>query len=431
MEANVVGERSREGRRGLPFGWVMVGVAFLTLLFTFAASASVLPLIYGAIIDEFGWTRTQATVVFTYGSLFSMLLSLFVIGPLIDRIGARTVVIGACTFTGLSMIGFLLIRDWWSYALLATVNHGMATVVMIGLKVLVSRWFTRNQGFAVGVMIAGSSVGGVILPIVAQGLLGEVGWRSMYAMLSVGIWVIVLPPLLLVARDQPTDSELAEQIGAQGDASRLAALDLPFVTGEALRTREFWLIAISLFIAAAIDMGLLQHTALFLERDRGLGAEAAVIGIAGTYALSILSKIGAGWFYDRTSLKGISATYALVGITAVLALGVTGTVSLLIFIIVRGIAHGGIIADSPILAKHMYGNRAMNRVLPILTGMTTAGFALGPLLLAAVHDATGSYQIGFIIFGIGGLVSAAMLWPVVPRYRLMLREHLAEVDRAR
>ncbi|MDJ0978158.1 MAG: MFS transporter [Erythrobacter sp.] len=418
-----------KGARALKTEWVMVGVGFLSLLFTFSASASVLPLLYSPMIDEFGWTRTEATVAFTYGNFVSMALSLLVIGPLIDRIGARTVVIGAVALTGVAMVSFLAISGWWSYALLATLNHGTATVVLIGLKVLVSRWFTGNQGFALGIMIAGTGVGGVILPLTVQPLIAELGWRAAYASLTLGIWLIVLPLLLFVAREEPSEGELAEQIGnAKAAPDVLAFLNKPFSAREAVRTRTFWFVAISLYLAAAVDMGVLQHTALFLERDKGLGAEAAALGVAGTFALSIFSKIAAGWFYDKTSLKGISLNYLLVGIAAVMALGVTGAATVTAFIMVRGIAHGGIIADSPVLAKHVYGHRAMNRVLPILTGMTTAGFATGPLALAAIHDETGSYALGFMMFGAAGAIAAAMLWPVRPTYRELLRKHAADID---
>ncbi|MDJ0921703.1 MAG: MFS transporter [Henriciella sp.] len=418
---------TEDEKSGFSLGpWGMVALGFVCLAFCFAASVSVLPLLYSPVIEEFGWSRTQATVVFTYGAFGSMALSFFAVGPLIDRFGAKPVLIGAIIATSAMMTGFLLIDSLPTYYFFGMLNNAFATVILLSLKVLISRWFNKNQGLAVGVMIAGTSVGGALLPLIAYPLIDALGWRAAYASLSLSGWLIALPLVIFLGREHPTERELAAQLGTSktdpGLIEKLKTADIPVTYTSLLSSRIFWIIMISLFLAAVIDMGLLQHTGLYLERDKGLGTAGAALGVSGTFALSIGAKIGAGWLYDRISLKGISLTYLFIGLTALFALTIDGTIMLILFIVLRGIGHGGIIADSPILAKHTWGAKPMNRVLPLLTGTTTAGFAIGPLVLAAIYDQFGSYEYGFYLFAALGVLAAAMLWPVRPMYRDRVKE---------
>ena len=169
---------------------------------------------------------------------------------------------------------------------------------------------------------------------------------------------------------------------------------------------------------------MFQHTMLYLQRDVGLSREVAALGLSGTFAIGVLAKIGAGWVYDRYSIKGIQCWYVFVAIGVGLAFPVAGLATLLLFTLGRGVAHGGLVSEGSVLAKHCYGPRLMNKVLPVLTGIFTLGAAAGPIVLSQAADRFGSYTLGFVAYIVISLIAAVLLQGVRPLYR----ERLAALD---
>lgn len=395
-------------------GWTMVFVSSVCLALVFASSTATMPLLYGPAMDEFGWSRTQATLVFTFKNAASAIAALFVLGPLCHRFGLRTVAVGAHIFTGAGMLVFLLVESLWTYYLAgAALGVGIAAV-FVSAKVLVSRWFVKNQGLAIGVMLAGASLGSAMFPMIYTYLEAALGWRAAFAALSLGIWGVALPLYLAKAREQPSDADLSPELDAATGRIEPApnARSLSDAYAEVLRGRGFWLIVVSLFLVAAADAGLMQHTALFLERDAGLSAAAAAAAISGTLGLGVIAKAAAGWCYDRLSLLAMSLWYVLLAVSLLLAFTVTGGLTLLLFAGVRGIAHGGLMSEPAIIAKHCFGAKLMDLTVPVLLGVWATGAAVGPMLLAVIYDAQGTYSNGFMLLVSFCLVAAVTLYLV-------------------
>jgi MFS family permease len=193
----------------------------------------------------------------------------------------------------------------------------------------------------------------------------------------------------------------------------------------------FWCITIGIVLIAGVDQGLYQHTMLYLTEHAGLTTRVAAAALSVTFALSIISKFIAGRFFDRFSIKGIALWYVLVALVVLLAFPVQGLVTAVVFTCARGIAHGGLISESPVIAKHCYGPRFMDKVMPILSGCWTIGSAVGPVGLALLYDNTGGYVWGFVLFVAIALTAAATLALFVrPLYRDRLRMLQAMPDTA-
>jgi MFS family permease len=169
----------------------------------------------------------------------------------------------------------------------------------------------------------------------------------------------------------------------------------------------------------------IQHTILYLQRDLGLdlqrdlglGSKTAAYAMSGTFALGIIAKLFGGWLYDRISVHGIMLFYLLLAISVALAIPIAGIASVIIFAVFRGIAHGGLIGEPPVFAKHCYGTRYMNRILPILQGAMYAGFATGPVILSRFYDHFNSYTYGLIMLVGMSLLAFGLLFFVKPLYR--------------
>jgi MFS family permease len=178
-----------------------------------------------------------------------------------------------------------------------------------------------------------------------------------------------------------------------------------------------WWLVLSLFLVASADAGLMQHTALFLERDVGLSSSAVASAISATLGLGIVAKAGAGWIFDRYSLRGIGVWYLLLAISIALALSINGVLTLTLFAMARGVAHGGLMTAPALVAKHCYGPRLMNRTVALFIGVWATGAALGPVIMAATYDYEGTYRTGLLVLIAFSVVAAAALRRVQPLYR--------------
>ncbi len=416
-------------------GWRAVLASFLVLFFAFGAPTATMPLVYGEVMREFGWTRTEATLVYTYKDITSAIMALLFVGPALARFGLKRVMVASLIATGAGMAVFFLIDSLWLYYLSGFIKGLGQTTVLICAKIMVARWFMRNVGLAVGVAVIGTSVGGVVFPVLCAWMIEEWGWRIAFGTLSLGVFVVAVPAFLLLANDNPSNEDILPELSMdKARPANTAQLEGAHTTDDfagILRTPMFWCITIGIVLIAGVDQGLYQHTMLYLTEHAGLTTRVAAAALSVTFALSIVSKFIAGRFFDRFSIKGIALWYVLVALVVLLAFPVQGLVTAVVFTCARGIAHGGLISESPVIAKHCYGPRFMDKVMPILSGCWTIGSAVGPVGLALLYDNTGGYVWGFVLFVAIALTAAATLALFVrPLYRDRLRMLQAMPDTA-
>jgi len=184
----------------------------------------------------------------------------------------------------------------------------------------------------------------------------------------------------------------------------------------------FWLIAVSLFIVAIVDGGMIQHTVLFLQVDRTIHYSIVMFAISAYHFASLLSRVLFGRVLDKYSYTGVIACYLLVGFSAFFGFFVVGVLTAFLFTLIRGLAHGALVICAPILAKHRYGNDQLGSLIGLLTALVTTGFAFGTFLMAWVHDATGSYNFAFVLSGIVTLTCGLALLAVKPLYWRKLQD---------
>src|SRR6478736_3487798 len=223
-------------------GWKMVGVGIVCMMIPFGIPISVLPLVYNEAIKEFGWTMTQATFAFSLKQWTAAAMALFVVAPFVARFGLRALMLMSFLVTGLGMGSFLLIHSMLSYNL-AVLSLGLGQAfTILGVQILVSRWFTRRQGLAVGIALAGSSLGGSVFPLTYTWLIGEVGWRPAMAVPSLSIWVIALPVYLAFARENPTPEDVAPEaiVRESGTESATPDIDSGPAFSEIVKKGSFW-----------------------------------------------------------------------------------------------------------------------------------------------------------------------------------------------
>lgn len=403
-------------------GWRAVVVAICIFFFAFGAPMT-MPLVYPEVMKEFGWSLTQATLIYTYKSFTGAVMAIFIIGPLVDRLGLKPVMIGAMLAEAIGLASFLFIESLWNYYVVGfMIGIGQAAVI-ISLRLYISRWFVRNLGLANGIAIIGTSFGGIVFPLLASQLIPLYGWRTAFACLSLGVFFVSIP-LALFARTNPSEADVlpeAAKIAKDADSESLRSIELDITYRQLFTQRTFWLIAIATYISAGVDQAIMQHSIYYLTEEAGLARGVAASALSSLFLIGIFAKFGAGAVYDRYSVRGVSAWNLMLMVAILLILPVQGFATLMLFAVVLGVAHAGLVVDGPIVSKHVFGPRYMNRVLPIFAGFNTLGSGTGPVILAMFYDRTGSYTLGISLFAALVLLSATLLWFVRPLYRERLQ----------
>src|SRR5262245_20000021 len=219
-------------------GWLVVGTLFATLFFVFGSGYHTAGVFFTPLLQEFSWSRTEVSLLQTVLALSAGLV-VPIVGRLLDRIDARVVIVAG---TALSGVGFVVASRAWSYGsmLVAYVllGLGIGAGTLLPVSLVITNWFGARLGVALGVASLGTSLGGMLMTLVANQVIARSGWRAGYLALALPMFVIVVPLVLTTVRTRPRR--------ADGGREAASAASLPGLeVAEALRSRSFWLVGLA------------------------------------------------------------------------------------------------------------------------------------------------------------------------------------------
>jgi len=389
--------------------WPLLVVLFLMQVFAFGFPTFVLPFVYAGATEEFGWTRQQAVLLASFKFYVSAMVAL-VVGRMLDTLNPKYVVAVSAVIGALAMAGFMAAGELPVYYAIGVLLGLSASGLAVAVNLIVSRAFEKSVGTMLGIVLSGTSVAGMVLPPLMALLMKTVGWRIATAILSCGVWLIALPAWFFLLRQ---GSPFAERLQRDSSSAARSGMWDHFKTLAA--TRDFWFIFIGAFLASTVDQALIQNQVLFLQSEKGLNLEMVAWGASLLAGIGIGAKIFFGWVFDRLSIFGIVLCYLLLAVSLGLSFGVFGVASMLVFMTVRGIAHGGLIVTGPVLLKHRYGSQNLGLNMGIFTLCASIGFGFGPPFMANMADKSGSYSGAFALGTGAAVLAAILLYPVKPK----------------
>lgn len=392
--------------------WVVLFIAFSLVFFSFGIPNFSLPYIYTPAMAEFGWSNAQVNLISTAKFLVGAVAALGM-GIMIDKTGGKFSVLLGALSGGFAMAMFYFATNLGIYYLAGAMLGLSAASIVAAMKVIVSRLFDINQGLAVGIVLGGTSAGQFVTPwIWGHFLDAGVNWRTIFTFLSLGSFLISTPMWIIFMAQKGKKQDV---INAKS-ASHKDGLTMWEHFKEVCQEKGFWLLAIAIFLVSAVDQAMMQNYVTFLRQDRGLNFRDFVWLVSLVTVLAIAAKIGSGWIYDRFSIPGIRLFYFLLGISVILALPVAGLGTMALFLIVRNIAHGGMIVEAPVITKHYLGPRNLGMTIGIVSVCVNLGFAAGPPFLGYLYDLNGNYTMGFVIYSGIAMLAGCLLLPLKPRY---------------
>jgi MFS family permease len=288
---------------------LIVATLFVTNFLVLGSSWNTIGAFTIPLLKEFGWTHAKVASLWTIFGLF-MGISPLLAGFLLDWIEARIVICAGMTITGTA---FLLVSRSHSYPylmaayLMMGVGVGAATLVPAAL--VITNWFREKRGFPLGIVMAGTTVGGMILQSLSGYLIVALGWRTTYRIYSLPLFIL-LPLVWALVRSYPP--------GDPGFSARRSdrALAVPGLeAGEALHTRSFWLISLIQFDAGYVVGGAFVPAISYLTHI-GYGYIYATLAASMVMGSGAAGKLLMGVVADRI---GVRQTFVLNA--ALLALG--------------------------------------------------------------------------------------------------------------
>jgi MFS family permease len=357
---------------------------------------------------EYAQLNLWATLI---GSLFAI-----GIGRFIDRLGDRIVLTTVAVALGAVVCAMSAVQSFWPLAIAVTLTRGLGqSALSVVSLAMVGRWFTRGIDTAMAVYSIVMSIGFMIAFPVVGALVQEWGWRS--AWLAIGLTLIgVLAPLSLALAKKPLSTESVHTVHTVHTVHDVHDVhDVQW--RDAIRTPAFWSFSIgaALYGLVASGIGLFNESIL---AERGFGAEVYYQTLVVTAITALAGNFGGGWLATRMSLPNLLAISLFVLAAGLAALPHVATIGqVMAWATAMGLGGGLVMVLFFSVWPRVYGRAHLGRIQGAAQAMTVVASAVGPLLLAACVEWTGSYAAMFNVLAaiIGALAFTALLTPLPAR----------------
>jgi MFS family permease len=390
------------------YGWWVVVASAIGLFWGVPITVYSFSVFFKPLMQEFHASRAAVSLAFTL-KLIAAALCAAPIGWLTDRYGARRMILTSAGIFGAILLANRLfsgsITQFYCFYVLLGICVGGVGPIPYGY--LVSRWFDRRRGLALGLTMFGIGLGAVIMPSLAQALIARFGWKTAYSTLGAAVLFICWPVVACLVKESPEDLGLfVDGTSAQTDGKEQIKHGL--TAPEAWRNRDFWLMACAFTLVSASVQGCVVHMAPMLS-DRHLGTSAAALGSSLIGAAVMIGRIGTGYLLDRTfsaRLASVFFAFSALGI-ALLLLGNRPAAYPAAFLV--GFGLGAEVDLIPYLASRYFGLRDFGKVYSSLFAAFALAGALGPLVMGAGYDRTGSYTAPLLGFFLAVLLATLLM----------------------
>ena len=371
-----------------PFGhhkWLVLAVATMGLIISNGLAIGGLPVFSSPIVKEFiengavqaehsqSFIANASIITFLMSGIFSL-----VGGWLLPKIGIRTAMIIGCTLLGL---GFIIHSQaetiWQVYLCRFMMGASLGFVGVTPSVILVSRWFGRRKGTALGILLTGTSIGGFVMPLVFARMIALYQWRT--AMLAASFFVsLLLVPLVAFFIRWPAFHEEADP------AEDLSGLTL----NEAFRTPQFWVFSIAAALVFYTIFVTTQQFILYLQTPAfGLSLTVASAWQSILFGLSVTGKSAAGFLSDRFPPNKITLWSTALMFLATLVLLLAGAP--FAFLVLYGLGYGATFVLLQRLVAEYFGQRDYARILGTITMIEIFGGVMGGRVTGYLADRSG------------------------------------------
>ena len=410
------GNREKEG---VFYGWWIVLAGSISQAYTSGTFWQGFGAFFDPIIEQFGWSRALTAGAMSLQRMESGGVSPFV-GWFIDKFGPRNVMLFGTFLTALGFILLSRIQELWQfYAAFLVLTLGLSFGTFLIVTTAVANWFVENRSKALSFTMAGSGLGGVLVPVVIW-LIATTDWRTGLVVVGIGCLAVGIP-VSFVMRSRPEDygllpdgASLPEYSGNQTPSSdstpRRSALsgEVTLTTREALKSRVFWQLAIAMGVSGmVISASIHQIPAI---TSFGISRNVAGFAILGVSIFSVVGRLGSGFFGDRLDKRQVIAVALLFQFIGTMVFAFTSEIwHLVVFVITWGFGFGASIPVRFALIADLFGRRHYGSIMGTLMTTSAVFGVIAPVLVGWIFDIRGNYREPFALMAFSVLIAIPMI----------------------
>ena len=385
------------------FGSVLGLIVGNVTVLQFSASVLMKP-----IMAELGWNRSMVSAAVLLGSV-SAALGTPIAGRLMDRHGVKRITLAAITLFALAIAAMSLAPAAPAafLAMFSVVGLFSAGQAPLPYAKAIAGAFDRRRGLAMGIAMTGVGLGAALVPRLTQFYLDRLGWRGAYVAVGATVFVIAFVAVGLFVGDAGGSPRTA---ASEPQARVLPGID----AGAAVRSSHFWMLAVVFLCIPVVANGTIVHLVPLLT-DRGIPASRAVVVFSGIGASLIVGRLLCGFLLDRFFGPHVAIAFVVLPMLGVVTLLASSDPALTALgAVLVGLGMGAEVDLIAYLQSRYFGLRAFGQIYGYLFAVFTVGSGVGPFVMGATYDATGSYRPALIAF-VAVLACAAWLLLRLPR----------------
>lgn len=411
------------------YGWYIIGMAAAAGFVGSGVSQQFMGVMLKPMTEDLGWSRTEVSGAMTAGTICAGLTSP-IFGRLTDRYGPRLLASLGALLVGAIYFMLAGVSALWQFYLIFMIGRTLSSVTLTGVVPLTAaaNWFRKKRGRAMGLIAMSTPLGSSLLALTAQLIIEDHGWRIVFVIFGVAMIGLIVLPLALIMRKRPEDIGLLPdgEVAVDSDGGGKVAAPPPpdeygWTLREAMHTPTLWL------LISALGLGILANGAIGFHQvayytDVGIAATAAAVALT-TYGISgAVANAIWGFLVERYSERHLASAAMIMAAAGLFYLLFVETLPMALgFSVVFGLAARGESSLVMMIVAQYYGRSSYGTISGFIGPFQMLGLGLGPLVASIAFDLTGSYEGVFLLFSIGYMVAAGLMWlarkPVLPPLR--------------
>ncbi len=394
-------------KRGFFYGWVVLGTSFLVMAVIVGGVYYAFGIFLKPMITEFGWSRGMASIGYSIMSLVAG-LGAPLYGAAIVRFGVKKVMLLGNTVLLIAILLLGVITQPWHLYLVWGVlcGVGIGSGAWLPAITLVNNWFIKKRALAIGIAHSGAGAGAIILAPTIGHLITVIGWRYAWFALAGIIFVFVLPPVLILARNRPedigqlpdgaTESQI-ETEEAHPTVKRVYTTPIDWETRKAVRTSTLWLIAI-IGGSNAFSLSMLATHQVAHLQDIGLSPLVATGALGLMVGASSVGRLVSGALGDRIEPRHIAVfACAMRAVGLLIFIQARELAWVYAYVVIYGVAMGALFVCIPALLGAYFGRKNFAAIHGMISAPTSLLGAAAPVFAGFAFDTFGSYLIPFSV----------------------------------
>jgi len=400
------------------YGWI---VMVACLLVTMVSSGTMMA--FGVFINpmsaDLGWSHSVLSFSYAVSSIVSG-LGILAVGSMLHVYSIRLLLFWGCVIHGLglymtSTVTTVAMFYFW-YGFVSAIGRSVFILVS---TTLITRWFVKRRGIAMGITMAGSGLGPFILSPVVTWMIFRWDWQTAFVMQSTVMTTVVVL-MCLVLRNYPHDMGL-KPYGAAPEAPapprpKATPKRTPSPSADSigqlwrrvLRMEGFWTLSMINFFCCMCHSIPLVHVVGFAERS-GLSAFAAAWVLSLMSLSSIAGRICWGLFADRHGVRlTLCFTLFIQGALVLWLVNTQDPVIFFLYAIVWGFGFGGVNTQYGVVAREIYGARHFGPGFSGQMCFAMVGMAAGGFFGGYLYDLSNSYVFSWLVSFGSGLISSLL-----------------------